>query len=113
MSRNVTIFALVQILLIISGFFGLGIVMKMNGYPNENIGIQWNSLALFLRREGLFLLLVPVLWTFGTSVSQSRGKFIFTSDIWLILGVCSATTIICLFLYACINPFTRPLLIGR
>ena len=51
MSRNITILGLIQMLLVILGFFGLGIVMKMNGYPSEDFGIRWNPLALLLRRQ--------------------------------------------------------------
>jgi len=112
MSRNITILGLIQMLLVILGFFGLGIVMKMNGYPNEDFGIRWNSLALFLRRHGLILLLVPVIWTIFAALSQSR-RFIFTLAAWSVLGIVFAVAIISLFLYACVDPFYRPIIFGR
>jgi len=86
MARTITILGLVQVLLVILGFFGLGIVMKLNGYPRHDYGIHWNPLALFLRRHGLILLLVPVLWTVFAALSQSRRCFVFTLDVWAIGG---------------------------
>ena len=116
MSRTITILGIVQLLMVILGFFGLGIVMKMNGYhsnQSDDFGIRWNPVALMLRRHGLVLLLVPVIWTVSAALSQNRRRFIFTLEAWAILGVVFAVTIISVFLYACTNPFTRPLLFGR
>jgi hypothetical protein len=111
MSRNITILGLIQMLLVILGFFGLGIVMKMNGYPSEDFGIRWNPLALLLRRHGLILLLVPVAWTIFAALSQSRRRFIFSLDVWAVLGIVFALAIISLFIYACVDPFYRPIFI--
>ena len=112
MSRNITIMALVQLLLVILGFFGLGVVMKWNGYPHEeDYGIRFTSLALLLRHHGLLLLLVPAVWAVFTALAQNRPAFIFSLDIWLVLGIVATVTIIILFLYASIHPFTRPILL--
>jgi hypothetical protein len=111
MSRTITILGLVQLLLVILGFFGLGIVMKVNGYPGEDYGIRWNPLALLLRRHGLILLLVPVIWTIFAALSQSRRRFIFPLDVWAVLGIVFAFVIISLFIYACVDPFYRPIFI--
>ena len=35
MSRNLTILALIQFLVVILGFFGLSIVLKAGGYPHD------------------------------------------------------------------------------
>jgi len=111
MSRTITILGLVQLLLVILGFFGLGIVMKMNGYPSEDYGIHWNPLALLLRRHGLILLWVPVIWTIFAALSQSRRHFIFSLDAWAVLGIVFAFVIVSLFIYACVDPFYRPIFI--
>ena len=108
MSRTITILGLVQMLLVILGFFGLGIVMKVNGYPSDDLGIRWNPLALMLRQCGLILLLFPVVWTVVAALSQNRRR-----DVWAILGIVFSAMIIGLFLYACVNPYYRPMLIGR
>ena len=116
MSRTITILGLVQMLGVILGFFGLGIVLKMAGYHSEHtedFGIRWNPVALMLRRHGLILLFVPVVWTVLAAVSQNRRRFIFTLDVWAILGIVFSITILGLFLYACVYPYTRPMLFGR
>jgi hypothetical protein len=116
MSRTITILGLVQLLLVILGFFGLGIVLKAAGYHSEHpeeYGTRWNPIAVMLRQHGLVLLLVPVVWTTMAAVSQNRRRFIFTLDVWAILGVVFSVTIIGLFLYACVYPYTRPMFFGR
>jgi hypothetical protein len=113
MSRNITILGLMQLLLVILGFFGLGIVMKINGYPSEDFGVCWNPLALLLRRHGLMLLLVPLIWTTFAALSQNRRRFIFSLDVWAVLGMVFALAIISVFIYACVNPFYRPIFIGH
>src|ERR1022692_2371287 len=108
MSRTITILGLVQMLVVVLGFFGLGIVMKMNGYPHEeDYGIRWNPMALFLRRHGLMLLFVPVIWTICAALSQGRERFVYTLDVWAVLGIGFAAVIIGLFIYACVDPFYR------
>jgi hypothetical protein len=109
MPRNITIFALAQTLFVVLGFFGLGIVMKMNGYPSEDFGIRWNPLALFLRRHGMILLLVPLVWTICAAISQDGRRLILSFPGWAALGVVFSIAIISLFLYACANPFYRPI----
>src|SRR5687768_16684300 len=55
MSRTTTILALIQTLLVIGGFFALGAVLKMSGYPDA-LAVRWNPLAVFLREHGVWLL---------------------------------------------------------
>ena len=110
MSRNVTIVALIQLLVVILGFFALGMVLKVEGYPDDpplpaSLGrAVWSPLVLLLREHGLALLSVPVGWTILTSRSQNR-RIIFSQDIWLIIGVIAAVAIIALFIYACTNRY--------
>lgn len=114
MPRSITILGFVQLLLIVLGFIGLAIVMKLSGYPEqEAILIRWNPLALFLRQYGLVLLLVPILWVILAALSQNRPRIVFTPETWVILGIVLAATIIALFFYACVNPYTRALWIGN
>jgi len=114
MFGTITKLALIQMLLVILGFFGLGVVMKWNGYPHEaDYGIHFTSLALRLRHHGLLLLLVPVIWTIFAALAQSRSAFVFSLDIWMVLGIVASVTIISLYLYASIYPFYRPIFIGR
>jgi hypothetical protein len=112
MSRNTTILALIQVLLVVLGFFGLGIIMKISGYPNHDDLIQWNSLALLLRRNGFYLLILPLVWVSFTALSEYKGKFIYSYDVWCLIGILNAFLIISLFICACIFPYTRPIIIG-
>jgi hypothetical protein len=109
MSRQTTVLGLIQLLLVVSGFFGLGIVMKINGYP-ESMGIRWISLALFLRLHGLFFLLIPVLWVVCAGLSASREKFILSYIGWWAVGIVNSLLLALLFIYAMVFPYTRPLL---
>ncbi len=110
MSRNVTILSLIQLLVVILGFFALAMVLKVEGYPDDpplpaSLGrTVWSPLALFLRHYGLAFLIVPVGWTILASLSQNR-RIIFSQNIWLIIGVIAAVAIIALFIYACANRY--------
>jgi hypothetical protein len=75
MSRTTTILALLQTLLVIVGFFALGTVLRMTGYPDA-LAVRWNPLAVVLREHGVWLLLLPVLWVlFATSAQRSTVGF--------------------------------------
>lgn len=109
MPRTITIFALIQLLLVLLGFFGLGVVMKWNGYPHEEeFGIRFTSLALLLRHHGMCLLLVPAIWAVLAAVAENKGTFIFSLDGWLVLGFVAIGTIAGLFIFACVHSYTRP-----
>ncbi len=112
MSRTTTILALLQTLLIIIGFFALGAVLKLNGYPDASI-VRWNPLAVFLREHGIWLIFFPVLWVFYATVAQRRDRGFFVCRDAHIVGVCATFLIITLFLFATVDPYTRPLIIYR
>jgi hypothetical protein len=109
MSRTTTILALLQTLLVIVGFFALGVVLKMSGYPDA-IAVRWNPLALFLREHGAWLLLLPVLWVFFATSAQRIDRGFLSYHIACVVGLCIAGLTIVLFLYAAVFPFTRLLL---
>jgi hypothetical protein len=111
MSRTTTILSLVQTLLVILGFFALGAVLKMSGYPDQ-LGVRWNPLAVFLREHGAWLLLLPVLWVFFATLAQRVDRGFFSYRFACIIGLCIAGVIIALFLYAAVFPYTRPFFIG-
>ena len=60
--RIVTILGALQVFLIVSGFFALGIFMKWNGWPDYDF-LVWSDKTVALRRYGMWLLLVPMIWT--------------------------------------------------
>ena len=110
MFRYITIVALLQLMMVMMGFLALVIVLKAGGYPQDPpfmaslSRVVWSPLALFLRRHGLVLLFVPIVWTILTSLSQNRRIF-FSQDIWLIIGLLITVAIIVLFIYACAKKY--------
>ncbi len=110
MSRTTAILALVQMLLVILGFFALAIVLKASGYPDYT-GVRWSHLAVFLRRHGMWLLVLPILWVVLAARTERHDYGILSYRIVWLAGACIAATIIALFLYAAIYPFYFPLII--
>jgi hypothetical protein len=110
MSRNITILALIQLLVVILGFFALGIILKVGGYPQDPgfpaslSRVVWSPFAIFFRHYGLAFLFVPAVWTVVTSLSQSR-RIIFSFTVWSIIGIVLPVVIISLFIYACIHRY--------
>ena len=106
MSRNISIVALMQLMLVMLGYFALGIVLKAGGYPHDPSfaaslsRVVWSPLALFLRNYGLALLFIPIVWTVFTSLSRDR-RVVFSRDVWLVIGMIISIGIIVLFIYAC------------
>jgi len=101
---------LTQALLVVLGFFALGIVLKASGYPTY-IGVRWNHLAVFLRHRGMWFLLLPILWTILAARAERHDYGIQSYRVVWLAGVCIAAVIIGLFLYAAIFPFYMPLVI--
>jgi hypothetical protein len=96
-------------MLVIVGFFSIGIVLKMSGYPDA-LMVRWNPLAVFLREHGVWLLLLLVLWVAYATPSQRFDRGFFTYRIAIVIGVCVSAVIIGLFRYAAVFAFTRPTL---
>ncbi len=100
-----------MLLLIVLGFVGLGIVMKMNGYPKGET-IRWTPLALNLRQHGHWLILLPVVWVICAVVVFRLDRGIFMEGLVHVIGSLLLGVVPMLFLFAIANPFTRPLLIS-
>jgi len=109
MSRTTAILALVQVLLVVLGFFALGIVLKGCGYPHT-IEVRWNPLAVLLREHGIWLLFLPLVWVVFAISAQRIERNVFSPRVAFITGLSIASAITALFLYAAIFPYTRPLL---
>ena len=113
MARPTTILALVQTLVVVVGFIGLGVVLRGCGYPNgELMGVRWNPLAIFLREHLGFLLLIPVTWVFYASTAQHKDSGRLSYRIAFIIGLAIAACMLSAFLYASCHPFTRPIWFG-
>src|SRR5579859_6587850 len=99
MSRMTSILAWLQASLVITGFFALGIVLKMSGYPDAP-ALRWNPLAVFLREHGLWLLLAPALWvTFAIAAYRVDRGFL-SYRIACVAGFSIAAVTTVLFIYS-------------
>ncbi len=105
MSRPTTIVVLVQMLVLILGFFGLGIVLKGFGYPNRDVFV-WNPIAVFLREHGGWFFLLSVLWVSYATFAHRKDCGWLSYRIALIVGVSIALCLLAAFLYAAANPCT-------
>ena len=110
MFRYISIVALLQLMLVTFGFLALVITLRAEGYPHDppfmaSLGrVVWSSLTLLLRRHGLVLLFVPVVWAVFTSLSETR-PVIFSQGVWLSIGIVICVAIIVLFLYSCVQRY--------
>jgi len=109
--HSISLIALIMFLLTVVGFVGLGIVLKMSGYPDDPF-VRWTPIAVTLREHGQWVLTVPFLWALFAIVSSRIDRGIFSERFAGPVGVVLVAVIIVMFLYAIANPFTRPLLTG-
>jgi len=115
MPRHITTIALSQLGIIVLGYFALRFVMRINGYgmgPEWDY-LNWTTLALGLRKFGLFLLIVPGAWTIGSVRAFRNPNARPSFTIWLVIGTVLALVLVAAFLYATANSFTRPLFFWR
>lgn len=111
MTRSLTFLGLFQFACLLIGFFALGIILKVSGYPEELPMIKWSPIAVFLRSHGLWLLALPAFWVTYAVYSSRRDKGFFSERTSIVIGVLLSGAIILTFLYAAIFPFSRVLLI--
>jgi hypothetical protein len=107
--RAIVVVGCTMVLLTVLGYAALGIVMKMNGYPDQNPFIRFTPLAISLRQYGPWSLAIPLLWAISTFISCYVKRRLLTVVLpWAltILGL----LIPALFFYAAFNSHTRPLL---
>jgi hypothetical protein len=107
-ARPITKLALVQSSLVILSFFGLGALLKIQGYPQADV--RWNPLTVFLRERGMWLLLLPTLWVLFSVYSERKWSGAISESDSLIIGICLAVAIFLLFIFAAVNSHTRPII---
>ncbi len=108
--RAISLIGLVMLLLTVLGYVGLGIVLKMNGYP-DNSFVRWTPIAVSLRQHGHWILLVPILWATYAVISSHIGRGLLSEGVAFVIGIIFLMAILLLYLYAIGYPFSRPLLI--
>jgi hypothetical protein len=108
MNRTITYIAILQTAAVVLGFLTLGIVLKYHGYPDHGFGVRWKAFPVYLREYGLWLMLVPAVWTAFASKAHRMDRGLFSERPTLIAGACLAGIIIALFIYGAGDPYTRP-----
>ncbi len=111
MSRTITLLALAQAAAVICGFFGLAIILRHHGYPDEPfqagssfVIYHWSPFTLFLRRMGMILLVVPLAWTIFAVIPERRAHYILPHTLWLYIGAIIPFVMIMMFFYAIFHP---------
>jgi hypothetical protein len=109
--REITVIGGLQIALVVLGWCALGVVLKFNGYPDDNPFVRWTPLAAWLREYGVWLLLVSPVWTGIAIVLHPMEDRVVLNAVIAATGPVLALGIFFLFLVAALDPYTRPLLI--
>lgn len=110
--RGITVIGGMQIALVILGWCALGIVLKFNGYPDDNPSVRWTPLAAGLREYGVWLLFVSPSWTGIAIVLHKMEDRVVLNGVVAATGPVLALGIFFLFLAAALEPYARPLLIS-
>jgi hypothetical protein len=107
-SNAIALIALLQMLLIVLGLIGLGIVMKFHGYPDETV-IRFKPLARFLHENGTWFFVMPFILFILCLVAEYVDRWFLSFRI--VVFLCAAVTVVIPFLYtlAALDPITRPL----
>jgi hypothetical protein len=107
-AREISRLAALQILLVVLGFFALGAVLKIQGYPGRDFAIRWDGQAVFLREYGLWLLALQVSVVLGSLMAYrrchtARGEALLGS------GLALAVILFSLFVHSMFHNHTRPI----
>ena len=71
-----SVLGLMQTVLILYAILTTATLMKAMGYPDDDILVQWRPMALFVRKFGLLLMLVPISWCCITiRLENSSSRF--------------------------------------
>jgi hypothetical protein len=110
MFNKITLLCLAQAVAVFTGFVGLAIYLRLNGYPQDPSGfasfgsLHWSRVTLFSRRYGLVLMIVPFYWIVCTLVAERRCKYILPFGIWLSIGMLLPFALLAPFLYSICSP---------
>jgi hypothetical protein len=109
--RSIAVIGIVMLMLTVLGYVALGVIMKMNGYPKSEM-IRWTPLALNLRQQGHWLLVLPIAWIMSAVVIFRTDSGAISQLLAYVVGTALLGIVAILFLFAIANPYTRPLLIS-
>ena len=106
MHHATAIVAILQISVTVIGFFALGIILKLFGYPGATV-LEWNPMAVFLREYGLVFLAFPLVWCIYAVSADNLDNRWLSPTIAAILGIAFIFVIGGLFLVAATYPYTH------
>jgi hypothetical protein len=111
--RRVVLLTLVLILLLVLGWVALAIVMKMEGYPDDNPMVRFKPVPIFMREHGPWTLWVPMAYFLAALVADraKRAWTRFTASGLSVLFFCLCVAIFVCFLGSAARPYSRGLLI--
>lgn len=107
--RIVSILGLLQVVCVVLGFFALGLILKLQGYNDQNPLVRWSRLAVFLREYGAVLLLLPLLWVISATMGERAGRL--SGRAIIVSGIAISGAVLLAYLYAMLFPFSRVALI--
>jgi cell division protein FtsW (lipid II flippase) len=108
--RFVSIFAAMQVLVVVFGFFWNRIQLKALNYPNDPLR-EWNPRALWLREYGWVLLIIPVVWTLWAALRRKDSTALPMPV--MISGIVLLAVMLLLFGEASLCPGVRHFLTAR
>jgi len=97
--RETAISALVQFAIITLGYVGVGIALKFNGYPEHHDLIRWNSVSIWIREQGGWLYILPVVWAIYDVVSKNLDSGFASQTAARIIGYVVIFSFLMLFCY--------------
>jgi hypothetical protein len=98
------IIALTQFIFLALGSMGVTVLLKASGYP---IGVErdYPALSLFLMKNAIWLLLVPILWSAYAYASQKLQRGFVSSKVAIPIGIGLAALIFLTYAWAIIGHF--------
>ena len=96
-----SVLGLMQTVVIIYGILATATIMKVYGYPDA--AVMWQDGSLFVRRFGLVLLALPILWVSATIYWEQFDQ-IFSKACTLITGIALLVALVMLFSQTAGNP---------
>ena len=110
LSTSIVVVGLLQLLCIAAGFFAVGIMLKLSGWPEtDDLTIRWNPYAVFLRRFGWMFIVIPFLWTIYAVVSKEIDEGWWDFEAAMVVGFIIPILSLLVFILNALNPFTRSL----
>lgn len=107
--REIVVITVLQVMVVIVGWFATGIHLKWNGYPDIPAGLVITKHALWIREHGLVLLWLPVVWLIGASTMELSRRFAQPKVAYVSIGVVMTVTLTIVLVLIAADVVYRPL----